>query len=133
MTSTGLPVGIDGPHSDDTTIATAEAFAEAARVLNHATSRPSGLTYPATAYRVLGELAAGAHRLDQLAGQLGGYLSRELAAGHLGDDSGTDPAGPVRAARRHLVLSAAAALALASELSQAQSAIAGLHTKEASR
>jgi hypothetical protein len=129
MSETRQPVGIDGPHSDDTTIGTAEAFAEAVRVLNHAAIRSAGLTYPATVHRVLAELASGTHRLDQLASQLGKFLGRELAAGRLGDDCGADPAGPVNTACHHLAMAANSAAYLAAELSQAQQAIATLHHK----
>ncbi len=84
-----LPELVDGPHDDATTIALAQITAEAIRVLNHATTtRHGGLSEPATVYAVLGQLAAAAHRLPQLFGQLARWLAAENAAGRLAHTTG---------------------------------------------
>lgn len=121
----GLRTG--GPRSDGYTAEVARAFAETVRVLNHATRTPGGLTWPATAYALVGNLAAGAYGLDKLAGQVMTFLDRELAAGRLGEDSGRDPLIAVERARRHLEAAAAAAAALADALTAAQADLCGLH------
>lgn len=78
-----LPQLADGPHDDDTITAMAQIAAEAIRVLNHATMPSRGLSEPATVCAVLGQLAAVAHRLPQLCGQLSGWLRQQHAAGQL--------------------------------------------------
>jgi hypothetical protein len=83
-----LPQLVDGPHDDDAITAVAEIAAEAVRVLNHATMPGRGLSEPATVCAVLGQLAAAAHRLPQLCGQLSGWLRQENAAGRLASTTG---------------------------------------------
>ena len=83
-----LPQLADGPHDDTSTIALAQIAAEATRALNHATAGGRGLTDPATVYAVLGQLAAAAHRLPQLCGQLSGWLRQENTAGRLASTTG---------------------------------------------
>ncbi|GAA3172923.1 hypothetical protein [Nonomuraea roseoviolacea] len=80
-----------GPHSDEYTRHAADAFTEAVHVLNHATRSPEGVTDPATIHAVLGDLADGIARLDQLLLQLTERLTRLAESGRVGHDSG-DPA-----------------------------------------
>jgi hypothetical protein len=123
---------LDGPHADADTAAVAWLASEAVRFLNYATGShaAAGLTLPGTAYTVAGELAAAVSRLGQLTGQLADFLERELAAGRLGHDHGSDPALSVQDARGHLLAAAAAAAVLEAALSGAQSDIAYLHYRE---
>jgi hypothetical protein len=83
-----LPELTGGLHDDDTIIALAQITAEAIRALNHATFPPGELSEPATAYAVLGQLAAAAHRLPQLCGQLSRWLAGENTAGRLAHTTG---------------------------------------------
>lgn len=83
-----LPELTGGPYDDHTIIAFAQITAEAIRALNHATLSTGGLGEPATAYAVLGQLAAAAHRLPQLCGQLAGWLAEENTAGRLAHTTG---------------------------------------------
>ena len=71
-----LTARLDGPHSDEGTTAAAQLVAEAVRFLNYAIVEGAGLSYPATAYAVTGQLASAAARLGQLTGQLGQFLVR---------------------------------------------------------
>lgn len=123
---------LDGPHSDEDTAATARLVAEAVRFLNYATAGGRGLTYPATACTVTGELACAAARLGQLTGQIGRFLASELAARRLGDDRGSDPADVAGRADDFLATAAAAGAALAEALDAAQSYLARLHQVESS-
>jgi hypothetical protein len=123
----GLTARLDGPHADEDTAAAARLAAEAVRFLNYATAGGTGLTYPATACTVAGELASAAARLHQLSGQLGRFLAAELAAGRLGDDSGDDPAENASRAADFLVAAGVAADTLAATFGAAQSCMASLH------
>lgn len=118
-----LASAADGPHREDRTTGAADLAAEAVRYLIYATSPGSaaGLPYPATVYAVAGSLSLAAGRLGQLTSNLGGYLTRELAAGRLGQDDGADPAGAVDLALSHLSAAAAAAGELAAALRAVQS------------
>jgi hypothetical protein len=119
---------LDGPHSDQDTAAAALLAAETVRYLNYATSYGSaGLTLPGTAYALLADLGMMASRLGQLTGQVASFLDRELAAGRLGHDDGTDPGLPVQHAGGHLASAADAAAALGAALNAGLSAIACLH------
>jgi hypothetical protein len=114
-----LPGYASGPHSDTATTSAARIAAEAARVLGHATrGGAGGLTEPATIYAVLGELAALAHRLPQVCGQLSDWLLHEHVAGRLACDSG-DPAA---ANAEHAVFRLRKAAARAGELGAALAA-----------
>jgi hypothetical protein len=126
-----MALSIDGPHSDDYTADVARLAAEAVRVLNHATGyhTSEGLTYPATAYRIAGNLAAAAFGTGQLTDQMVTFLDRELAAGRLGDDSGLDPVIAVERARRHLEAARVAGHALWESFAATQSALSGLHSR----
>lgn len=123
----------DGPHSNDYTIKVAWAFAEAVRVLNHATGTHAarGLRYPSTVYDMAGALATGAAGLGQLVSQIGGFLKREAAAGHLAEASGTDPQVTVRDAALAIRDAECAAAALADALRDLQSAVSGLYLPDA--
>lgn len=123
----------DGPHSNDYTVRTAWALAEAVRVLNYATGShaAAGLTAPATVYDVLGAAKTAAQRLPQLFGQLGDFLDAQLEAGRLADSSGRGsgrhPSFAVEAARLELSDARAAANRLERALERAQAAVSGLH------
>jgi hypothetical protein len=125
---------LNGPHSDDATAGAAGLLSETVRLLNYATGphADDGLTEPGTAYRVMADLAEAARRLPQLCGQLGDYLAREFAAGHLADDYGRLPYLVTADARRDLDAAAAHADALGTALAAAQNAIAGLHLADGS-
>ena len=84
--------------SPDQTLALARTAAGAVRSLNHATLGGEGLDQPADAYELIGELALAAAGLPQLLAQVGRWLASALAAGRLGCDDGTDPAGAVSGA-----------------------------------
>jgi hypothetical protein len=124
-----LAAGLNGPHGEDGTTGAADLAAEAIRFLNYATGphASDGLPFPGTVYSVAGNLALAAGRLEQLFRQIGGYLTRELAAGRLGEDSGADPAAAVDLALYHLSVAAAAAGDLAAALSAVQSDLSGTH------
>jgi len=111
----------DSPHG---TLALARSAAEAIRSLNHATLGGEGLEQPADAYAVLGELSLAASRLPQLLGQVGRWLAAALAAGRLGCDDGTDPAGAVSGAQIFICDARGSAAALARCLSEAQQQLA---------
>jgi hypothetical protein len=113
--------------SPDQAPALARSAAEAVRGLNHATLGGSGLAQPADAYQVLGELSLAAAGLPQLLGQVGRWLASALAAGRLGCDDGTDPAGAVSGAWLFISDARASAAALARNLSQAQQQLAAVH------
>ncbi len=121
-----LPHLTHGPHHDTATIALAEITAKAIRALNHATRDPGAITEPATVHGALGQLAAAAHRLPQLCGQLAGWLAQEYNAGRLAcahgvlDDAVGDAQASLDRAARH-------ATRLGEALDQAQQATAWLH------
>ena len=123
----------DAPRSPDYTHAVAAAFAEAVRVLNHHTlnHRGPGLEYPSDVYRVLGELADGAHRLPQLLQQLDRFLAAEHEDGRVGEDAdgrhGGDADLAVTDASDRIHGAKAAAAALAQALQDAYAATARLH------
>jgi hypothetical protein len=124
-----LTAQLHEPHSDQATAGAARLAAETARFLNYATGPHSaeGLTDPATAYAVLGDLAAAARRLPQLLGQVTDFLDHARAAGHLADDHGRLPIVITANARAELAAAAGAAADLARKLGSAQSIISGLH------
>ena len=109
------------------TLALARSAAEAVRGLNHATLGGSGLGQPADAYQVLGELSLAAAGLPQLLGQVGRWLATALAAGRLGCDDGTDPAGAVSGAWLFISDARASAAALARNLEHAQQQLAAVN------
>jgi hypothetical protein len=121
-----LPQLTHGPHHNQATMALAEITAEAIRILNHATRDPGAITEPATVHSALGQLAAAAHRLPQLCGQLAGWLAQEYNAGRLAcaqgvlDDAVGDAQASLDRAARH-------ATRLGEALDQAQKATAWLY------
>jgi hypothetical protein len=116
----------DGPHNDATIIALAEITAEAIRTLNHATLTPARLAGPTTVYGVLGQLAAAAHRLPQLCGQLAGWLAAENTTGLLAHTTGSLP-DAVEHALASLDHAARHATRLGEALDQAQQATTWLY------
>ena len=109
------------------TVALARTAAGAVRSLNHATLGGQGLDWPADAYELIGELALAAAGLPQLLAQVGRWLAAALAAGRLGCDDGTDPAGPVSGAALFICDARASADALARDLGCAQQQLAAVH------
>ena len=122
----------DGPHSPDLTRGMAGTFAEAVRVLNHATAGSDGLVYPADVYDVLGRLAAGVAGLDQTARQLAGFLDGQLKSERLAVIAGPYAGRPdavVAAATHHLIAARVAARQLADALDRAQQAISDVSAR----
>ena len=113
------------------TLALARTAAEAIRSLNHATLGGDGLEQPADAYAVLGELSLAASRLPQLLAQVGRWLAAALAAGRLGCDDGTDPAGAISGAAIFISGARGSAAALAGNLSHAQQQLAPVNGEPA--
>ena len=109
------------------TVALARTAAGAVRSLNHATLGGQGLDHPADAYELIGELSQAAAGLPQLLAQVGRWLAAALAAGRLGCDDGTDPAGAVSGAWLFLSDARNTAAALARDLDQAQQQLAAVH------
>lgn len=120
-----------GPHSDDYTMHVAQAFDEAARVLNHATRDSDGVTDPATVNAILGSLRASAHRLDQMLLQLDARLTHFSDTGQLADTSGRDREA-FEGARVLLVGARDAAVVLAARLDRAFDATSGLYLRDGS-
>ncbi|HEU5161148.1 MAG TPA: hypothetical protein VFU43_29400 [Streptosporangiaceae bacterium] len=125
----GHRLGPDGPHSDTSITAAAEVFAESVRVLSYAT-RPAmgGVTQPQTVYAVLGSLATGLYRLDQVLVQLGDFMEHEAAHGRLGNDLGADPQADAVGIRRHLGAATRHAAGAATQLGDAHSIASHLYT-----
>ncbi len=121
-----LPELTGAPHDDDAVIALAQIAAEAIRALNHATFTQAGLEEPATVNAVLGQLAAAAHRLPQLCGQLAGWLAAENTAGQLTHTTGGLP-DAVEDALASLDRAARHATRLGEALDQAQRATTWLY------
>ena len=109
----------------------AEAATEAVRAINHITGWPAGLTYPAEAYRVLGQLATVAARLPQACEQIARQLRCWSDARHIGIDTGTtwagNPSGAVLDALAGLDEAAVAAEHLYAGLDQASAALCYAH------
>jgi hypothetical protein len=109
------------------TLALARTAAGAVRSLNHATLGSGGLAQPADAYELIGELSLAAAGLPQLLAQVGRWLASALAAGRLGCDDGTDPAGAVSGAALFISGARASADALARDLGCAQQQLAAVN------
>jgi hypothetical protein len=126
---------LDGPHADEHTAATADLAAEAIRFLNYATGShsPEGLVYPATVYTIAADLSSAAWRMQQLFGQLGGWLDAEEAVGRLGTDDGSPVADTVAAARVNLASASTAANRLSACLAALQNSISGLNGRGPNR
>lgn len=124
-----LEARLNGPHDDEHTAAAADLAAEAVRYLNYATGShaPAGLAYPSTVYLLAADLSSAAHRMVQLFGQLGDWLTREDAAGMLGTDDGSPSADVVTTARKRLAAASASATLLSAQLAALQNGIAGLN------
>jgi len=121
----------DGPHGTEYTMQVADALAEAARVLNHATMPGAGgLDYPGDVYSLLGALYTATQRLPQLFGQLAAFLASQRDAGNLADDHGRDVIAQVALASFRLGKAHGAAVTLTEELQAAQNAVSGLYVKE---
>lgn len=113
-------------HDDAAITALAQITAEAIRALNHATFTHAGPEQPATVNAVLGQLAAAAHRLPQLCGQLSGWLRQQDAAGQLAHPAEGLP-GAVHDALAGLDRAARDATFLGEALDAAQQATAWLY------
>jgi hypothetical protein len=121
-----LPELTGGPYDDATIIALAQITAEAVRALNHATFPRSELSEPATGYTTLGQLAAAAHWLPQLCGQLARWLAGQNTAGRLACTTGGLD-GTLDDALASLDRAARRATRLGEALDQAHQATAWLH------
>lgn len=126
---TAIVLRPDGPHSDDGIGQVAEVFAETVRVLNHATRTDGALTEPQTVCTVTSNLAAGAHGLGQLLGQLAAFLHGQAAAGLLAADTST-PQEAVRHIRRRLAEAHQGAATLARALDAAHTTASGLYVPD---
>lgn len=113
--------------SPQETLALARTATGALRSLNHATLGGRGLRQPADAYELIGELALAAAGLPQLLARVGRWLASALAAGRLGCDDGTDPAGMVSGAWLLISGARSTAAALARDLGHAQQQLAAVH------
>ena len=121
----------DGPFGPDYLRQVAATFAEAVRVMNHATLGDTGaLEYPSDAYDVLGHIYTGTRRLPQLLAQLNGFLDGWQASGQLADNSGLDPSRQAALAAFALGEAHTLAAQLTEALQQAQNAISGLYVKD---
>jgi hypothetical protein len=94
-----ISLNTDGPHSPEYTRQVAEAIAEAARVLNHATGNYAGeaLEFASDVDSVIQSLATMAQRLPQLLDQLTDQLHQREADGLLAVGYGQFAGHPVRA------------------------------------
>ncbi len=104
---------------------------ERVRSLNHLTQGPPGLTEPAAAYTVLGNLAQTSFRMAQTAEQIDVFLTRELDAGRLGHDQGDDLVPAMTAAHNALARAAEQAADLGDGFRRAASALAPIHALDA--
>ncbi|MFA1546157.1 hypothetical protein [Actinomadura chokoriensis] len=100
---------------------------ERVRALNHLTQDSPGLSEPAAAYTVLGNLAQTSFRLAQTAEQIDAFLTRELDAGRLGHDRSGDPTPAVTVAHNALGWAAEQAADLGDTFRRAASALAPIH------
>ena len=117
-----------GPHDDATTIGVARLAGEAVRFLNYATGPAAvGLTEPATAYHLAGELTTAVYRLPQLLSQLADWLTAQAASGRLADTAGRPPGQVTDAACTALSEAMDHADRLARALAAAQNLTAGLY------
>ncbi|GAA0946934.1 hypothetical protein [Actinocorallia libanotica] len=115
--------------ADDRTEQIARDLYEGVRQLNHATAGPPGLTYPGTAYTVLGNLAVAVYGLEQSLGQLHRFLGEELDAGKLGHDLGHSPASDVHRAQEAIFAAGAMTRKLATTLGRAQNALHAINAQ----
>lgn len=119
----------DGPHSDDYTRQVARAFADAVRVLNHATSSRDGVTDPGTVHDVLGSLRTAVQRMDQLLHQLDQHLSR-FDRDDLAHSGGGDPGIALGTAHLGVIDARAEVAPLAAYLNEAYTATASLYLRD---
>ena len=109
-------VPYDGPHSADTVTDAARGLSVLVRYLNNATgpgNTRTTLKWAATAHRVLGDLGAAVHGLDQLFAQLAAATARQASDLTLYDDRRDHPGADT-------------ARALAAELGELRRAAGGL-------
>lgn len=100
---------------------------ERVRALNHLMQGPPGITEPAVAYTVLGNLAQTSFRLAQTAEQIDAFLTRELDAGRLGHDRGDNPVPAVTTAHNALGQVTEQAADLGESFRRAAGALAPIH------
>ncbi|GAA1892415.1 hypothetical protein [Actinomadura bangladeshensis] len=100
---------------------------ERVRALNHLAQGPPGLTEPAAAYTVLGNLAQTSFRLAQTAEQIDVFLTRELDAGRLAHDQSDDPVPAVTTVHNALARATEQAAELGDGFRRAASALAPIH------
>lgn len=123
---------IDGPHSPSYTREVAAAFAEAVRVLNHATrSSADGLESPADVCAVVGDVQAAVGALPQLLHQLAEFLLAQAAAGRLGNTEHPDGALWGRISANDLVVIAGQADSIEARLRMVHNDLADMYVKDA--
>ena len=114
-----------------TAVEHAETAAAAIRAINQLTYHDTALPYPADAWRLMGQLASLAHRLQQALRQTATLVRDQQERGLVGIDAGTayagDPAGAVNDATAALEDAGAAASHLAEALEQAQQPLTYAH------
>ena len=114
-----------------TAVEHAETAAAEIRAINHLTYHDTALPYPSDAWRLIGQLASVAYRLQQALDQTASLIGRQHDRGLLGIDAGTayasDPTSAVRDTVAGLDDARAAALLLADALEQAQQPLTYAH------
>jgi len=93
-----IDLSTGAPASPERTRQLAEAFAELARVLNHATMDRAAFGVPSDIDRVLWEVEAAVSRLPQLLSQLTRWVAAEDAAGRVAVAGGEEQSGHPAAA-----------------------------------
>ena len=130
MTDIDLSTG--APASPERTLQLAEALAETARVLNHATMDRAAFGVPSDVDRVLREVASAAARFQQLFAQAARWVADEDGAGRIEVASG-DPRAAVLALGARLTMAAGSAAALHTDLQRAAQvtwALAAAHPED---
>ncbi len=100
---------------------------ERVRSLNRLAQGLPGLTEPAAAYTILGNLAQASYELAETAEQIDAFLTRELESGRLGHDRGEDPVAAVTTAHDVLGWAAEQSAELGDSFRRAASALAPIH------
>jgi hypothetical protein len=108
-----------GPCDPGYFLEVAEAFAEAARVMNYLTLSHEALEFPAEADTLLRYVSTAAARLPQLVDQVARWYAVEQARGRLRSDDGRGTAAAAAHVRAHLDRAAIAAAQLQSDVDAA--------------
>jgi hypothetical protein len=136
VTEDGKPITPDGSFDSDRARAVAAGLDEVCRLLNYATMPGSGgLTWPADAYSMLGELQSATARLPQAFGQIVTFLDTLVAQDAVREnpaygDHGGDTARAVAVLRVATQAAKQAAHVLSDHLRVAQAATRGLESPQ---